>query len=121
MADSRSTQATLASGVNVVAGIWLIVAPFVLGFSVMRDSMWNGIVVGSIVAVLAALRLWQTWTSTWLSWVNALLGAWMIASPWIYFHSNVTAVLWSDIVAGAVILVMAIWSALATSRWERAA
>ena len=31
MADSRSTQATLASGVNVVAGIWLIVAPFVLG------------------------------------------------------------------------------------------
>jgi hypothetical protein len=46
----------VASGLNVLAGIWLIIAPFVVGYD-KGDPYWNDIVFGAIVAVLALARL----------------------------------------------------------------
>jgi hypothetical protein len=43
---------------NLVIGLWLIVAPFVLGFGTQTAAMWNHVVVGIIVggdALWAAL------------------------------------------------------------------
>lgn len=40
------------SGLNVLAGIWLIIAPWVLGYST-RDPRWNDIILGIIVFLLA--------------------------------------------------------------------
>lgn len=37
----------------VLAGIWLIIAPFVIGYSSTVSALWNDIVVGIIVAVVA--------------------------------------------------------------------
>jgi len=39
--------------VNVVLGIWLIVSPFILGFSGLMDALWNQVVVGILVGILA--------------------------------------------------------------------
>lgn len=43
----------------LAAGLWLVLAPFVLGFSVHRVASTNSICVGALVAVLAfsALQL----------------------------------------------------------------
>lgn len=38
---------------NVILGIWLIVAPFVLGYSTLTNAMYNDIIVGVLVAVIA--------------------------------------------------------------------
>ncbi|HET9016890.1 MAG TPA: SPW repeat protein [Thermomicrobiaceae bacterium] len=113
--SSRSGQNAAASGLTVIAGIWLIIAPFVLGYAPLRGSMWNAIVVGAIVAVLAAIRVWGPRATTWLSWIIIALGAWMIASPWIYHNTGSAAVFWDDIIVGAVIVVLGVWSAMATS------
>ncbi len=40
--------------VNVVLGVWLIIAPFVLAYTGVMAAMWNDIIVGIIIAVLAA-------------------------------------------------------------------
>lgn len=40
------------SWTNVVLGIWLLIAPFALGYSATTAAMWNDIVVGLIVAGL---------------------------------------------------------------------
>lgn len=45
--------------VNLVIGVWLIVAPFVLGFSDRSNPTWNQIVVGILIgagALWAALQ-----------------------------------------------------------------
>jgi hypothetical protein len=42
---------------NLIAGLWLIVSPWVLGFSGSR-AMDVDVVIGIIVAVLAAIELW---------------------------------------------------------------
>lgn len=37
----------------VLAGIWLIIAPFVLDYSQTTSALWNDIIVGIIVAIVA--------------------------------------------------------------------
>lgn len=36
--------------INLVIGLWLIVAPFALGFASMSKVMWSAIIVGLLVA-----------------------------------------------------------------------
>ena len=37
--------------INLLVGVWLILAPFVLGFTMEKTAMWNHIIVGVIVGV----------------------------------------------------------------------
>lgn len=45
--------------VNLVVGIWVLIAPFVLGFTELEGAMWNHIIVGLIVAADAAWAMAQ--------------------------------------------------------------
>jgi len=36
-----------------VLGVWLIIAPFLLGYSALAAALWNDIIVGIVVVVLA--------------------------------------------------------------------
>lgn len=39
--------------VNVVAGVWLILAPFILKFGDSAAAKWNSIIFGIVIAALA--------------------------------------------------------------------
>ena len=42
---------------------------------------WNACAIGVVIAVLSAAALWQfQW---WEEWLSAVLGAWLIVSPWV--------------------------------------
>jgi hypothetical protein len=78
-ADLR--QIHFASGTNVVAGIWLVIAPvFFCPQAVIR---WNDAIVGLLLIVLAALRCVHPLHRFWVSWLNASLGLWLTASPFL--------------------------------------
>ncbi|PSC05443.1 hypothetical protein SLNSH_09370 [Alsobacter soli] len=49
--------------VNLVAGLWLIAAPWALRFTGDRNAVVSHLVIGAIVAVCAAVRLWAATTS----------------------------------------------------------
>jgi hypothetical protein len=38
-------------------GIWLLLAPFLLGFTIQAVAMWNTILTGLVVVIAAAARL----------------------------------------------------------------
>jgi hypothetical protein len=44
-------------GLNIVLGIWVIVSPWVLGFSSFKGVTNNTVIVGILVAVFAALAI----------------------------------------------------------------
>ena len=44
--------------VNLVLGIWALLAPWLLGFSAVAAAMWVHVVAGIGVAVLAAVNIW---------------------------------------------------------------
>lgn len=48
-----------ASWVNLVAGLWAIAAPWLIGFAAIVGAMWSHVVLGVLVAIAAAIELWQ--------------------------------------------------------------
>lgn len=101
----------------MIAGIWLIIAPFVLGYH-SGDPYWNDIVFGAMTAVIALLRVGGAYRATWLSLVNALIGVWIFISAFWLDQSTTAAV--NDIILGAIVFFLAIVSASASDEGEAA-
>ncbi len=66
---------------NLVAGIWVLISPWVLAITSNEAASWNSWVVGAVIffvalwAVAYPLQMWTEWT-------NASLGIWLFISPW---------------------------------------
>lgn len=113
-ANSFDRQVKAASGLSFLVGIWLIISPSVYGEPTVPGAAWNSIIVGIIIAIFAAIRFFAPRSAVGLSWINALLGIWMIISPWIYGYTANTGFMWNSVIVGLIALVLAIWSAAAT-------
>lgn len=44
---------------NLLAGIWVVAAPWVLGFTAITYAMWAHVVLGLLVAAAAAWEIWE--------------------------------------------------------------
>jgi hypothetical protein len=99
------------SGLNVLAGAWLVAAPWILPYQA-RDPWWNDVIFGLVVMILAGVRARGAFRATGLSLVNLALGGWLLASAfWLDKTSTASA---NDIVLGLVVLVLALLSAIAS-------
>ncbi len=94
-----------ASWVNVLLGIWVLISPFMVQFARLPAAMWNNVIVGIVIALLALIRTSTPWQSGW-SWANVILGIWMIISPFA-LGAMTTAILWNNIILGIVIALVA--------------
>jgi len=101
-----------ASGINVLAGIWLFVSPWVYGAYTLQNA-WNNWIVGALIVILAAIRLSDPIRTNWASWINCALGIWTFASPWIYGYNGSTDRSANSMVVGVIVFVLAIISATA--------
>jgi hypothetical protein len=112
----RSEVAVL-SGLNVLAGVWLIIAPWVLGYSA-RDPRWNDVLFGIVVGLVALVRATGGYREQWVTVVNALAGVWLFVAAFTIDHT--TAATWNDIILGVIVFVLALSSAgIATQRLPR--
>lgn len=107
-------SAKIATNTNIGIGVWLILAPFVLGYSGLPAPMWNDVVCGVLIVVLGGIRTSGILQNVGLSYTNAGIGAWLIAAPFVLGYSNLPAPMWNDIAVGVLVLVLGIWSAQAT-------
>lgn len=107
-------QERLAAGLNVLAAIWLIVAPWLLRYTTAR-AHWNDVVIGIFVGVIALIRFLGAYRAAWLSWINVVLGLWLIVSSWVLADATPQAH-WNDTILGILIVVLAAWAALADRR-----
>jgi hypothetical protein len=108
-----------ASGFVMLAGLWLLMAPFVLGHGDRPAAMWNEIVVGALVLVLGGVRVANPARFAGLSWVNVIAGLWLVAAPFVCGYSDVAPARWNDMIVGIVIAALAASSASMTSSLRR--
>jgi hypothetical protein len=94
----------------VIAGIWLIISPFVLGYG-GGDAYWNPIVFGAIVAVVALARLGGAYRATWLAWLNMAIGVWLFISG--FWLASTPRASWNEWILGVIVFVLGAWSAAA--------
>ncbi|MBX6327255.1 MAG: SPW repeat protein [Pseudolabrys sp.] len=57
-AAALAAFAELEEWLNLIAGVWVALSPWLVGFWTDVAAMWLHIVIGVIVAVIAAARLW---------------------------------------------------------------
>lgn len=115
--DFRSPEladARMASGLNVLLGIWLIISPFVIGYVFHHSALWNTIAVGILVLWFSATRALNPVRWLGLSWLNCLLAIWLIISPFVLGYWPLSAALWNDIACGIFLGVVTLWSGAAT-------
>jgi BON domain/SPW repeat len=106
--------------INVLLGLWLIASPWVYGvFGGGVPAAWNSIIVGVLIALVAAARLGSEQASGEpLSWINVVLGAWMIASPFIYGYAQAGPFTANSIVVGVIVLFLALVATPAEPAYE---
>jgi hypothetical protein len=102
-----------ASALNMLAGIWLIISAWILGFAGLPVPLWNTLLVGIAVLVLAAIRLGVPATSG-LSWITFLVGIWLIISPYVLGFTAASAAMTNAIVLGILVGIFSLWAALAS-------
>jgi hypothetical protein len=104
------------SWINVVLGIWLIVAPFVLAAG---GGVWtaNDMVVGILLIAFAGWALSGRPLSS-AQWLQVLCGAWLIAAPFVLAYGAARVAVWNDVICGiiAVIVGAVAWTGVRTPR-----
>jgi hypothetical protein len=66
------------SGLAALLGAWLILAPVVLGYGFVSSAVWNDMFVETLVVLLAGSKAVGLRRSTAMSWLNLVLGAWLL-------------------------------------------
>jgi hypothetical protein len=90
-------------GVTLLAGLYLAISPWVVGFNGMSRLAVSNLVTGIALAALA-LGFASAYGRTYgLSWIAPIIGVWTIVAPWVA-RSSTTASIWNNVVTGAVIL-----------------
>ena len=101
---------------NLVLGVWLILSPWLLQFAANAGALWNAVVVGVIIAVLALAALIEF--REWEEWAGMVLGVWLVVSPWVLgfaatgavVETGAVAATWNFIVVGLLTIALAAWS-----------
>jgi hypothetical protein len=101
----------LFSGLNALAGVWLIIAPWVLGYEA-GDPKWNDVVFGGVIVILALFRAGGAFRDWGLSLFNALVGVWLFVAAFTIDASGVAS--WNDVILGVIVFVFGIASATAS-------
>jgi len=105
-------SSTGAGVLNIIIGIWLIISPFaMMSFNPFPNATVNNVVVGILVAVFAAIRFSGPTRPGW-SWVNVILGLWLIISPFVLGFSAARVPTWHNIIAGIVVALLALSRAM---------
>lgn len=104
-AESMTAHGTF--GFTLLTAVYAAVSPWVIGFGDTRSLVANDFIVGIVCVALAFVFAMALDRSHGMTWTLPVLGVWFIVSPWILHGvSPHGAMLWSNVIAGAVLTVM---------------
>lgn len=102
---ARRTEETALDVVNVILGIGLALSPWLFAYTGETTAAWNAWVVGAAIALVAIGALVAF--AQWEEWVNLILGVWAILAPWLLGFSAITAALYTHMIVGLIVAVLA--------------
>ncbi len=86
--------------INIILGIWLIVAPSILGYGSAPSD--NGHIVGPIIVTFSVIALWEASHGV-RKW-NYPFALWLLLAPWILEYDYALAA-GSDMVTGILVII----------------
>jgi hypothetical protein len=106
-AAAETPSVRTVEGLTFLAGLYLAISPWVVGFNHFMTLTANNLIIGIALAVLALGFASPYGRTHRIAWVVPLIGVCTIIAPWVVRgHVATTATLWSNIVTGAVALLL---------------
>lgn len=111
------------SALIALAGVWLVAEAFLLDV-LLLGNFWNDVIVGVALVAIGGYnysrRAKEELGSTAAAGLAALLGLWLIVSPFVYAadvgSAEITTEIgfWNDVIVGFIVLVLGAYSAYET-------
>jgi hypothetical protein len=120
-AERRRGVSRVLNALVFLVAVWLTVSadPVAYRGTGRFDVFWNHAVVGLAVGAVALVRVAKPAGTGALVLTNAVLGAWVVVSPFGYGYGGGTAdgaALWNDVVVGAAVLLLTVASGTVRDR-----
>lgn len=104
-AESPVVQATL--GLTLLAALYTAISPWIIGFDGLSRLTVIDVITGLAAAGLAVGFSSVLDRTHGVLWTLPALGVWLIIVPWVHAGASPDAgMIWSNVVAGAVITVL---------------
>ncbi len=108
--------ARFTSFFTLLAGLWFWGLPILIWGLSDEPLAWNSWLAGGLVITFACIRLvWPRYT-TLASWANAVLGVWILLSPFLFGYSGNLILFFDTIGPGLIILGYSLFSSSFTRR-----
>lgn len=106
----KNDKSKIAGSISLIAGLWLVLYSFVVGLGFMS----NAFIVGILVTLFALIELFSADSTVFVSWVNGILGIWLLVSP-IFIAGLTAGAMWNSVILGIIIAGVAIWGGMSSS------
>src|SRR5262245_40776993 len=114
---SATSTAQSIEGLTLLAGVYLAISPWVVGFRPSDGSLAvNNLIIGVTVALLGLSFATIYGRTHGLSWVPVVLGVWTILSPWLVRGSFSGGAVANNVIIGAVITLLGLMTVGMASR-----
>ena len=107
---AETTRGQGADGWSIVAGLWLAVSPYVMGFAGTTIGS-NTLLFGILIALVALFHMIYSESVGGLDWLNVVFGVWLIIAPFMMGPAGARAT-WNSVIFGIVTGSLALWASL---------
>ena len=100
---------------NVVLGVYLMLVPLFAADTADNATVYVAELLGAAIALVGLWALAQPDSSA-PEWTNAILGAVLIAAPFLFSYAHVTSASWNAYTVGTAVVVLALLAVPMASR-----
>ena len=105
-AASASPIAEAAAGLALLGAVFLAASPWIVGFSALTAITVSNLITGGALVVLVIALTAAYGRMHGLTFVVPAIGIWTLIAPWVIVGGmDTTRTIWSNVCAGAVIVV----------------
>jgi hypothetical protein len=90
--------------------VWLALSPWALGYQDDPNAMGSAVMAGLALIAVALGAIFAP--RSWEEWSLALIGLFVIASPWLLGFNDQPAVMRHAVLTGLAVVVLAAWTLL---------
>jgi SPW repeat len=100
---------------HVLLGVWLVISPWVVGFTASAGALRSAVIFGAAVIIVALWALYRP-LQRGPEWVNAVLGVLLFLTPWAMGYRAEMGASWNAWALGTMIVVFAAYTFLPRMR-----
>ncbi|MDD5396633.1 MAG: SPW repeat protein [Candidatus Moranbacteria bacterium] len=106
----KTNKSKVAGSISLIAGLWLALSALFMGFGLIS----NAFIVGALIAIAGVIELNSVEATTSVSWINGILGAWLLVSPMFLAGLTMSAT-WNSVILGLIVLGTAVYGGSSSS------